>query len=258
MRRPSVMPSDPDANEIPWTALVRERIPWFRSNRSATSRVLCQRAFEFIHKHKLKGSGRKAIQIPFALVDEFKQFMEDMMEATVKNSSAQERANVDESDGEDSESGFERDMEPNAHDQIDSMGLDRSVGSSSTQSMTRYANRNSPDQSEQHNDGFDSHPSSPGRSRYDSPSSPGEFNQNNLDRADSPGLSDAHAKFKLKLDAYSVAGKRAAEADVKLEEGVVVVQKKARMQAPDYQQNGTHFESDDSDQGSDSGIKKVT
>ncbi|KAI8844664.1 hypothetical protein BJ741DRAFT_589035 [Chytriomyces cf. hyalinus JEL632] len=257
MRNSSAMPSDPDANDTPWTALVRERIPWFRSNRSATSRALCQRAFEFIHKHDLKGSGRKAIQIPFPLVDEFKQFMEDLMEATMKSSSARERANVEESDGDDSESGFEGGMEPNAHCQIDATGLDRSDGSSSTQSMTRYTNRKSPAQPEQHNDGFDSHPSSPGRSRYDSPSSPGELNLNNLDGADSLALSDAHAKFKLKLDASSAARKRAAEADVKLEEGLVVVQKKARMQAPDYQQNDTHFEWDDSDQGSDSESKML-
>ncbi|KAI8828997.1 hypothetical protein BJ741DRAFT_624718 [Chytriomyces cf. hyalinus JEL632] len=246
MQTVSPATSEPDATGIPWTAIVRERFSEFKSNGTTDSRVVCQRAFEFLHLNNLKknGPGCKATKIPFDLVDEFKQFMEE----TLKNYATAngEHAN-NENEGEHSESGFESDMEAREHKQSDRIPLYRSGGSSSTRSKTRFSDRK---RQEQQNDGFESHPSSP-RIREDPASSPypyGESSQLNESRQ-----SETHARFRLNLESSSSTVKRTAGTDVKQEGGLV--QKKARMQAPDYQQEVTHFEPEDTDKGSDSESK---
>ncbi|KAJ3220618.1 hypothetical protein HDU81_011291 [Chytriomyces hyalinus] len=109
-------------NGAPWTTLVRERIRWFRAaNRTPTLVALRQRAFEFINRHNLETNGPSrgapiesdkypkrvktryepstsglfcsiehssleqygAIRIPVTLVDEFKQYMEEITEEVI-------------------------------------------------------------------------------------------------------------------------------------------------------------------------------
>ncbi|KAJ3263828.1 hypothetical protein HDU77_009852 [Chytriomyces hyalinus] len=249
MRTFSPATSEPDARGIPWTVIVRERFPEFKSNGTTDSRVICQRAYEFLRLNNLKrnGSGCKATTIPFDLVDEFKQFMEETLKKIMKEAKADgERANS-ENEAEHSESGFESDMEARVHGHGDRTPLYRSGGSSSTRSNTRYSARK---RQEQQNDGFESHPSSP-RIREDPASSPYPYGESS--QLNESLQSETHARFRLNLESSFSTVKRIADTDVKQEGGVV--QKKARMQAPDYQQEGTHFEPEDSDEGSDSESK---